>query len=168
MCRKSVSNSKSKALTWRTARLCMSPAHAGIMVFSTRNSSLILLRRLLSIKLCAVLRVILRSASLAALCCFLTPFASRATPAPLPGAFAANMTAPLPDPLMLPLLFSMDASAASSCCWGFIWIILQERVGGGGSPNKMLSLFSMVVGAEDRLSCLHGIGEQREGAHAVL
>ncbi len=126
------------------ASLCMSPVQAGIIFFRTANSSFILLRRRLSIKLCAVLRAILRPAALVALGCFLPPLADvPAAPPPLPEALAvavvlAALLAAPPFPVLLPSL-GAEASATSSCR-GFIWIILRERVGGGGRANALLLL----------------------------
>jgi hypothetical protein len=67
------------------ASLCISPVHAGIMLFSRANSSFILLRLRLSIRLWAVFRAIFRPAALVALGCFFfdSPFAE-APPAPAP------------------------------------------------------------------------------------
>src|ERR1700691_4373455 len=58
-------------LAWRMASLCMSwPVQAGIMSFRTPNSSFILDRRLLSIRLWAVLRAIFRPAVVEPGACF--------------------------------------------------------------------------------------------------
>jgi hypothetical protein len=56
--------------TWRMANLCISPVHAGIIPFSTANSSFILDRLLRSIKLWAVFLAIFRPAALVAEGCF--------------------------------------------------------------------------------------------------
>ena len=65
------------SLTDRIASLCIScPLHAGIMSLRTPNSSFIFDRRLLSIKLCAVLRAIFRPAAVV-----LPPFCFRFPPA---------------------------------------------------------------------------------------
>lgn len=92
------------ALTCRIASLCISPVHAGIMPFSTANSSFILDRRRRSIKLCAVFLAIFRPAALVADGCFFLDcsFVDAA-------AFAG------PDDLVL-----AGASSGSSCGRGFI------------------------------------------------
>lgn len=139
-------------LTWRMASLCISPVHAGIMPLSTANSSFILLRLLRSIKLWAVFLAILRPAALVALGCFFLPFSA------VDEAFAAPAPEPEPEPdaalaavAFLPADFpapsfpaAASAAAESSCERGFIWIILRERVGGGGRANDELSLLSLV------------------------
>lgn len=97
------------------ASLCIScPTHAGIISFKTPNSSFILDRLLRSIKLWAVLRAILRPAAVDPPACFLFPPAAAAG-----AAFAVAVG---------------DVVLNWSCdSFGFIWIILRERVGGGGS-----------------------------------
>ena len=103
--------------TCKMASLCIScPAHAGIISFSTPNSSFILDRRLRSIKLCAVLRAIFRPAAVVFPGCLRFPPAAPAAGAGLAGE--AGDTAVLG--------WSCDS-------FGFIWMILRERVGGGGS-----------------------------------
>src|SRR5271156_4676988 len=98
------------------------------MLFSTTNSSFIfdLLRR--SIKLCAVLRAILRPATLVADGCFFL-FA---------GAGPALAVGPL----------TTSPSKSTGCSpRGFICIILRERVGGGG---KVKTSFALVCATEER------------------
>ena len=99
--------------TCKMASLCIScPAHAGIISFSTPNSSFILDLRLRSIKLCAVLRAIFRPAAVVLPGCFFFP--------PAGADFAVGAGA--------------SAGVGCSCdSLGFIWMILRERVGGGGS-----------------------------------
>jgi hypothetical protein len=102
--------------TCKMASLCIScPAHAGIISLSTLNSSFILDRRLRSIRLCAVLRAIFLPAAVVVPDCFLLP-AAPAADADLAGDVG-------------------DAAVLGCSCdsFGFIWMILRERVGGGGS-----------------------------------
>lgn len=139
------------------ANLCISPVHAGIMPFSTANSSFIFDRRRRSIKLCAVFLAIFRPAALVADGCFFLDAD--------PASFAAG-TALLAAAVLLPEAFPLvavvvvvagdgAASAAflSSCCSrGFIWMILRDLVGGGGSAKAFsLSLEDEAWAAEDRL-----------------
>lgn len=114
--------------TCKMASLCISPVQAGIMLLSTANSSFILLRLLLSIRLCAVFLAILRPAALAVLGCLFFPLAA---------LVAAGLVASLVEEL----------ARASSCDRGFIWIIFLDLVGGGGRA-KGSSLESLA--AEDR------------------
>ena len=124
--------------TCRMASLCISPVHAGIMFLSTANSSFILLRRLLSIRLWAVFLAILRPAALVALGCFFLPLSVAAPePADLP-ALAAPLAPDFPESL------AEGDSAASSWARGFIWIIFLDLVGGGGRANDV-SLVSLAV-----------------------
>lgn len=124
--------SRPRRLTWRMASLCISPVHAGIMSFSTPNSSFILDLRRRSIRLWAVFRAIFLPAALVAdgcccCCCFFLP---------TPEAGAAGA------PLALVSAAGAGAGASSSswpsCGLGFIWMILRERVGGGGSAKASL------------------------------
>ena len=119
-----------RVLTCRIANLCISPVQAGIMLFSTPNSSFILdlLRR--SIRLCAVLRAIFRPATLVADGCF----------------FLFEVLAPALA--VGPLAASPSKSRDCSCCpRGFICIIFRERVGGGGKVKTSLAL---ACAAEER------------------
>lgn len=109
------------------------------MPFSTENSSFILLRRLLSIKLCAVFLAIFRPAALVALGCFFFPFSPEAS---FSAAAAAAAFFLPPDPLPLPLVESL-AEVLSSDSLGFICIIFRDRVGGGG--NAKVPSFSLAV-----------------------
>lgn len=87
------------------------------MSLSTPNSSFIFERRRRSIRLCAVLRAILRPAVVP------LPFVLRA---PAVAGFAAAV--------------DVEGSAASvfleDGARGFIWMILRERVGGGGRAES--------------------------------
>ncbi len=129
-----LAHSSLSALTCRIASLCIScPLHAGIMSFSTPNSSFIFDRRRRSIKLCAVLRAILRPAAVApVLFCFLFPPAWLAVLGVLPTAGGEVIA------------FCAGAGKACCCCaplllsFGFIWMILRDRVGGGGSAKSSL------------------------------
>jgi hypothetical protein len=136
------------------ASLCISPVHAGIMLFSKANSSFILLRLRLSIRLWAVFLAILRPAALVALGCFFldSPLAE-ALPAPAPDSepgaeFLALAAAALPPALAVSLV-EVELPPDS---WprGFIWIIFLERVGGGGRAN-VVPLASLFVAADERL-----------------
>jgi hypothetical protein len=100
--------------TCRIASLCISWfLHAGIMSLRTPNSSFILERRRRSIRLCAVLRAILRPAAV------VFPACLRLAPPAVPAAAFA--------------LASGCGLGGSWASFGFIWMILRERVGGGGS-----------------------------------
>lgn len=102
------------------ASLCIScPVHAGIMSFNVPNSSFILDRRRRSIRLCAVLRAILRPAALVALGCFLLEF-------DVGGIASSELCEPLTFSLVL--VFEGD--------FGFIWMILRVLVGGGGKSKS--------------------------------
>jgi hypothetical protein len=108
----------STRLTCKMANLCISPVQAGIISFRTPNSSFILdlLRR--SIKLWAVFLAILRPATLVDEGCFFLEGGA------FPEAFlgpSANVSTP-----------------SSGCSLGFIWMILRERVGGGGKAKESL------------------------------
>jgi hypothetical protein len=106
------------SLTCKMASLCISPVHAGIMSFRTPNSSFILdlLRR--SIRLWAVFLAILRPATLVAEGCFFLDA----------GALPAAVLGPS----------TMASGCSSGCSRGFIWMILRERVGGGGRAKESL------------------------------
>lgn len=132
------------------ASLCISPVQAGIRPLRTANSSFILDLRRRSIRLWAVFRAIFLPAALVAEGCFFLE--APAPPAPLPAA---------PDPAP-PLFFvtldvaaavafwvAGDGSEASSCTRGFIWMILRDRVGGGGRAND--SFCCCWAAAEERL-----------------
>jgi len=97
------------------------------MLFSTPNSSFIFDLRRRSIKLCAVLRAILRPAILVADGCF----------------FLFEVLAP--DLTVGPLATS--SSKSRGCSRGFICMIFRERVGGGG---KVKTSFVLVCAAEER------------------
>ena len=114
--------------TDKMASLCISwSLQAGIMSFKTANSSFIFDLRLRSMTLWAVFRAIFFPAALVELGCFLpdVPFVTGAATAPF---------------LLLVRLGTFDCGATacgcSFCCdAGSIWIILRERVGGGGSSK---------------------------------
>lgn len=114
--------------TDKMASLCISWSwQAGIMSFKTANSSFIFDLRLRSMTLCAVFRAIFFPAALVELGCFLpdVPFVTEAATAPF---------------LLLVRLGAVACGAntcgCSFCCdAGSIWIILRERVGGGGSSK---------------------------------
>lgn len=134
------------------ASLCISPVHAGIMLFSKANSSFILLRRRLSIRLWAVFLAILRPAALVALgCFFFDSLLAEALPAPAPdsepGAEFLALAAALPPALAVS--FVEVEPPLDSWPRGFIWIIFLERVGGGGRAN-VVSLASLFA-ADERL-----------------
>lgn len=106
------------------------------MSLSTANSSFILDRRRLSIRLCAVFRAIFLPAALVADGCFFFVAASLDV--------EAAALAPAPEAVFVeeePVPESEGAAAADSVCssWfegrGFIWMIFRERVGGGGSAK---------------------------------
>lgn len=131
------------------ASLCISPVQAGIRPLRTANSSFILDRRRRSMRLCAVFRAIFRPAALVADGCFFFP------PVPDPPPAVAFLFEPLAVAvvlLLLPLLLflavavgvvaddddvsdALDAFFLSSWTRGFIWMILRDRVGGGGREN---------------------------------
>lgn len=120
--------------TCRMASLCIScPLQAGIMSFNTPNSSFIFDRRLRSIKLCAVLRAILRPAAVVpALFCFLL--------LPVGAAWGCALAA----------VCGADTAGVASCCSssrGFIWMILRDLVGGGGSVKSSLVITGPDCGA---------------------
>jgi hypothetical protein len=135
------------------ASLCISPVHAGIMFFSTANSSFIFDLLLLSIKLCAVFLAAFRPAALVDEGCFLfagvtaVDGCAAGTPAPI------DMVLFLLTKLGLLLPAEDDASVPpdpdASSCLGFIWIIFLDRVGGGGSANCCCCWWSFA--ADDRL-----------------
>ena len=104
------------------ASLCIScPVHAGIISFNVPNSSFILDRRRRSIKLCAVLRAILRPAALVALGCFLLEF----------DVGLGTRSSELCEPLAVSLVLG-----AFEGDFGFIWMILRVLVGGGGKSKS--------------------------------
>lgn len=159
-------------LTCRIASLCISPVQAGIILLRSANSSFILLLRLLSIRLWAVFLAIFLPAALVALGCFFFPCCPSAAAAPcaFPAAlapFVAVVLATAPAPLLpLPLVVSLEPRVlllvelpAISSCGGFIWMILRERVGGGGRV-KLLSFPCCAAAAaaaaalDDRLRAL--------------
>jgi len=110
------------------ASLCISPLQAGIRLLSTANSSFILDLLRLSIKLCAVFLAIFLPAALVADGCFLL------VPAAAAGA----------EPAVVFVLEVAAAFAPIAGVWdvcssrGFIWMILRDRVGGGGRLNWSL------------------------------
>jgi hypothetical protein len=121
--------------TWRIASLCIScPVHAGIMSFNVPNSSFILDRLRRSIRLCAVLRAVLRPAALVALGCFLFEV----------GVGLGVGSSEVLDGC-LPLFLALRDLGAD--VFGFIWIILRARVGGGG---KLKSSRGRFIDAPDR------------------
>jgi hypothetical protein len=106
-----------RVLTCRIASLCISPVHAGIKPLRTANSSFIFDLRRRSMRLWAV---------------FLAIF--------LP-------VEPVPV-VLLGAVFEFDAGVSGlGSSRGFIWMILRERVGGGGRANWSLGGFA----ADDRL-----------------
>jgi hypothetical protein len=126
--------------TCKMANLCISPVQAGIILLSRANSSFILLRLLLSIRLCAVFLAIFLPAVLDALGGFFLPCCCDTGAEASPAVAFALAPAPLPLlPVSLPFdaVVAPDVSAGPSC-GGFIWMILRERVGGGGRA-KLLS-----------------------------
>ena len=122
-------------LTCRIASLCISPEQAGIMLFRRANSSFILDLRRRSIRLCAVFLAIFLPAALVLDGCFLLfpveVAGGPSAPAPAPAAWEAGafVTEALPTALV---------ELVSSWGRGFIWMILRERVGGGGRANWSL------------------------------
>ena len=116
--------------TDKMASLCISwSLQAGIMSFKTANSSFIFDLRLRSMTLWAVFRAIFFPAALVELGCFLpdAPFVAGAAAAPFLllvrlGTFACGADA-------------CDCSFDCCCDAGSIWIILRERVGGGGNSK---------------------------------
>jgi hypothetical protein len=121
---------KARLLTCNIANLCISPLHAGIKLFRTPNSSFILLLLRRSIKLCAVFLAIFLPAALVALGCFLLAPVAAGVCAVAVAFFAA--------------VFAADAEVCGCSSRGFIWIILRERVGGGGRLN--CSVWAVVEG----------------------
>lgn len=112
-------------LTWRMANLCISPVHAGIMPFNTANSSFILDLRRRSIRLCAVFLAIFRPAALVADGCFF---------------FDAAAAVPFDAAALEAVEFLADGESSSgSSCFGFIWMIFRDLVGGGGSVKASLA-----------------------------
>lgn len=110
-------------LTCRIASLCISwSLHAGIISFSTPNSSFIFERLRRSIRLCAVFRAILRPAALLELGVLRLGLSTAVVTVDL--LFLRAF-------VLLELLFS-----SKSFSRGFIWMILRERVGGGGSVKS--------------------------------
>ena len=108
---------KGGRFTWSIASLCISwPLQAGIISFRTPNSSFIFDLRRRSIRLCAVFLAILRPAALVLLVCFLL--------VPVGVLVAAVVLA------FCACGCELDVSWLSL---GFIWMILRDRVGGGGS-----------------------------------
>ncbi len=115
--------------TWRIANLCISwSLHAGIISLSTPNSSFIFDLRLRSMTECAVFLAIFFPAALVKLGCFLLAGvdAVEEGAAFLPAVFGAG--------------FGLCGPPESSLCFGFgfIWMILRERVGGGGREKSAL------------------------------
>jgi hypothetical protein len=108
--------------------------HAGIKLLSTANSSFILDRRRRSIRLCAVFRAIFLPAALVADGCL------RFVPAVAAVVECPAAAAPLPLPPLPAAAFELLDGASPLACSsrGFIWMILRERVGGGGSANCSL------------------------------
>ena len=111
------------------------------MPFKTANSSFILERLRLSIKLCAVFRAIFRPAALVAEGCFLLFVAVVARA----GDEAIAAALPLAEPLE-PVACS---SCGSSCARGFICMIFLDLVGGGGRAKD--SVLACPWAAEERL-----------------
>lgn len=121
------------------------------MLLRRANSSFILPRRLLSIRLWAVFLAILRPAALVALgCFFFPPWAPLASPTVLLLLVAALFAVPA-DALApaLPESLADEDSTESCCVRGFIWMIFLDLVGGGGRAKEGLSLPSYLV-ADDR------------------
>lgn len=111
------------------ASLCIScPLQAGIISFRIPNSSFILLRRLRSIRLWAVLRAIFRPAAVAP---------------------------PVPPRFLPPLAIGAEASGCSvmvlGCSsFGFICMIFRDLEGGGGSA-KLSPVFATAFDVIDGL-----------------
>lgn len=135
--------------TCRIASLCISPVQAGIMLFSTANSSFILDLRRRSIKLWAVFLAILRPATLVADGCFFLDEqeASLETGTAAAAGGAAGAAVDFRLAVVGPPFPAGPAAASSgglraSCVRGFIWMILRDRVGGGGSANESLGVWA--------------------------
>jgi hypothetical protein len=110
--------------------------HAGIKLLRTANSSFIFDRLRRSIKLCAVFLAIFLPAALVADGCFLL----------VPATAVVEVAAA--EPLEVP--FEPAAAAAGvGSSRGFIWMILRERVGGGGRANW--SFCGPLAAADERL-----------------
>lgn len=123
----------------------MSPVQAGIRPLSTANSSFILDLLLRSMRLCAVLRAILRPAALVAeVCFFLDPDSE------------ALLLEVVPVPVVaLAALAAADVDVVDSAwAWGFIWMILRDLVGGGGKANASFCCCCCWAAADDRLRAL--------------
>ena len=116
------------------ANLCISPVHAGINPLRTANSSFILDLRRRSIRLWAVFLAIFLPAALVADGCFLFE----------PAAGVVEFV----PALLLDAVLEFEAGVSGlGSSRGFIWMILRERVGGGGRANWSLG----GLAAEDRL-----------------
>lgn len=114
--------------------MCISPVHAGIMLLRRANSSFILDLLLLSIKLCAVFLAIFLPAAVDGF--FLAPPVVAA--GVVDSEFVVVDTRPEPD---LPVVESLEFGAsggAAATSRGFIWMILRDLVGGGGSAKSFL------------------------------
>lgn len=107
------------------ASLCISPVQAGIMLFSTANSSFILDRRRRSIRLWAV---------------FLAAF----LPAALVGPELCFRLLPeeLVDVVAVEPLGPATGVTGRVSSRGFIWMILRERVGGGGNSKASFNVLA--------------------------
>lgn len=115
-------------LTWSIASLCISPVHAGIMLLRRANSSFILDLLLLSIRLCAVFLAIFLPAGV---CFFLAP--------PVVAVGVADDAFVVVDSWPVPVVESLEFGAsggAATTSRGFIWMILRDLVGGGGSAKS--------------------------------
>lgn len=122
------------------ASLCISPVQAGIMLFSTLNSSFIFDLRRRSMRLWAVfLAIFLPAALVADGCFFFDAAADVAAPCEAPPEAAADFALPPLFALLLPLLPDWPVVLRSSSCErGFTWMIFRDRVGGGGRENWSL------------------------------
>lgn len=103
------------------------------MSLRTPNSSFIFDRLLRSIKLCAVLRAILRPAAVDAVptCFFLLVLLVCTLAVALPMAWGD-------------LLRGNDVASLRSLSFGFICMILRERVGGGGNAKSSVVITPLV------------------------
>jgi hypothetical protein len=102
------------------------------MPFNTANSSFIFDLRRLSMRLCAVFLAIFRPAALVADGCFLlvAGLALEAAGAAVAAPFFA---------VAVDLELAVGSAGVSSCGRGFIWMILRDRVGGGGRAKASLA-----------------------------
>lgn len=107
------------------ANLCISPVQAGTIALSTENSSLIFDLRLLSIKLCAVLRATFLPAALVADGCFRFVATVMCSVVVVVGFSEESPPASV-------MTVAAGAGPQASSSRGFICMILRDRTGGGG------------------------------------